>query len=230
MKYNEIKIDFSKTSHEDTILNNQNKLKQICSDAIIKANEKANNLEPWTNSASSYIINEFLDSFKENRKSILNFKVEQKLYNCYSLISEDNFEQIFTKYLKNKNKKNAYSYSNNLSKQLFEIIIDYINYHVNESKNETSIISENEKFLELENKQIVFDKLKDVSSVFTSRLKNFERDLLINEYNGKKDDIDNKGMRTLVYGSSQLFYVSSNDHFFVMSYSPADEQYYNQKI
>ena len=226
---NEMKINFIENNNtsKDCIYN---KLQETYSKAIIKANEKANNLEPWTNGASSYLINEFLDQYKNHRKSIFNFGVDQKLYNAYCLISENNMELIFNKYLKDKNKKNAYLYSNTLSKQLFEIIIDYMNYHVNETEDEISIISEDKKFLELEDKQIKFDELKDVSSIFTSRFKNFERDLLINEYSSKKEDIDNDGMRTLIYGSSQLFYVSSNEHFFVMSYSPANEQYYNQKI
>jgi len=225
-----MKIDYVGENKINNRTTEIDELKRICSDAIIKANEKANNLAPWNNGASSYLINEFLNLFKQYRKSVLNFRVDQKLYNCYSLISENNFNLIVNKYLKDKNKKNAYCYSDSLSKQLFEIIIDYLNYHINDSTEKFTVVAENIKYLELEDNQVIFNELKDVSSVFTSRFKNFERDLLINTYSSKKEDIDNKGMRTLIYGSSQLFYVSSNEHFFVISYSPANEQYYNQKI
>jgi len=224
------KLDFGQSFEDGRYVSDQVKLKQICNDAIIKANEKANNLEPWVSGPSSYLIDQFLTNFdKKHRKSVLNFKVEQKFYNCSNLVSEDRFKSILEKYLKDKNKKNAYKFSDNLSKKLFAIIIDYIDYITNELSSEIKIQNV-DATKSLDAKDIEFDTWDGVPSIFTSRFKNFERDLLVNEYSSKKEDIDNKGMRTLIYGSSQLFYVSSNQHFFIMSYSPANEQYYNQKI
>lgn len=225
-----IKLDFNQSLHNHQDLKDQDKLKNICNDAIIKANEKANNLEPWTNGASTYLIDQFLIDFdKRNRKSVLNFKVEQKSYNCFNLVSEDGFNTILEKYLKDKNKKNAYKFSDNLSKKLFAIIIDYIDYNLNELNTKIKI-QDVDSTKSLDDKDIKFEVWADLPSIFTSRFKNFERDLLVSEYSSKKEDIDNKGMRTLIYGSSQLFYISSNEHFFIISYSPANEQYYNQKI
>ena len=230
MQNSDDKIDYSNSFHNENIISDKKKLKDICSEAILKANEKANILEPWVNGASLYLIDQFLsDLNKKNRKVILNFKVEQKSYDCFNLINENILKTISNNYSKDKNKKNAYKYSENLSKTIFATIMDYIDYILYESSHEVNQ-SDLEESKNLDDKSLEFDKWSDVPSIFTSRFKNFERDLLINEYSSKKEDIDNKGMRTLIYGSSQLFYISSNEYFYVISYSPTNEQYYNQKI
>ncbi len=233
--HDEIKLDYTLDFGDRKTLSEQEKLKKICNEAITKANEKANNLEPWVHGPSLYLIDQFLSEFdKKSRKSVLNFKVKQKSYNCFNLISEDNFEAIVRKYLLDKNKKNAYTFSSDLARELFTIIIDYIDYILVESQKEISEVEIKPKDVDLskslDNDEIEFDEWVGVPSSFTSRFKNFERNLLIDEYKNKKDDIDNPGMRTLIYGSSQLFYVSSNERFFIMSYSPTNEQYYNQKL
>jgi hypothetical protein len=229
MENNEYRIDFNQSFDNHSVLTDSEKIKITCNEAILTANEKANNLEPWKNGASPYLIDQFLVSFdKSHRKSVLNFKVEQKSYECYHLTQEENLKTVTDRYLKDKNKKNAYKYSSVLAKNLFNIILDYLDYISNDSNIRISKHTNFNSSKSLD--EIDFDKLSIVPTVFTSRFKNFERDLLINEYNSKKEDIDNKGMRTLIYGSSQLYYISSNENFFIISYSPANEQYYNQKI
>lgn len=227
---NEFKIICSDTTKVANDENINAKFNRICNDAILKANEKSNNLEPWLNSASAYLINEFLYDYQSERQGVLNFGVEQKVYNSKYLISENlDLSSISTKYLRNKNTKNAYKHSDGLGKQIFSIIMDYIDFISNESDIETKHLNKN-KEVDLEDASVEFEVLDSIPSLFTSRFKNFERDLLMQEYESKKEDIDNKGMRGLIYGTSRLFYASSNERFFVISYSPANEQYYNPKI
>lgn len=51
-----MKIDYSIENATSYNISEIERLKNICNDAIIKANEKANNLEPWTNGPSAYLI------------------------------------------------------------------------------------------------------------------------------------------------------------------------------
>lgn len=224
-----VSIDFTNTNSTKNEALRHQKLNQIANEAIIIANEKANNLEPWNNSASSYLINNFLSDYENDRKVILNFKTQQKAYDCETIISENIIQQISDDFSKNKNKKNAYKYSCSLSKQLISIVFDYLNYITNDTDTEIKTIVNNH-IKDLESSLIDVSSWSDVPTIYTSRFKNFERDLLISEYPNKSEDIDNRGMRGLIYSSSKLFYAASNNHFFILSYSPANEQYYNQKI
>ena len=224
-----VSIDFTNTNSAKNETLRHERLNQIANDAIIIANEKANNLEPWNNSASSYLINNFLSEYEKDRKLILNFKTQQKTYNCDTIISENIIHQISEDFSKSKNKKNAYKYSSALSKQLIAIVFDYLNYITNDTDIEIKTVS-SELISDLESTSLDVSTWNDVPSVYTSRFKNFERDLLIGAYPSKGEDVDNKGMRGVIYSSSQLFYAASNNHFFILSYSPANEQYFNQKI
>lgn len=225
-----MKINFDFNSGIDLEKDNNSEIYKICSEAFIRANEKANNLSPWQVSPSSYMINNFLNEYNTTKEIIFNFQVEQKSYDCQNLIIQNTLDPIFDNYTKDKNKKNAYTYSSDLSKQLFSIMIDYIGYIIHDVQKDVNTVYSDGNFSDLENAAGDFSEWKGVPSIFTSRLKNFERDLLMTEYSGKKDDIDNAGMRTLIYGSSKLFYILSNNRLFILSYSPANEQYYNQKI
>lgn len=221
-------IDFSHLEKSNENMSSYDKLSKSCNEAIVIANEKANNLEPWENSPSSYLINKFLAEYEDDRKIILNFQTQQKTYNCDTLISENIIEHISNDFLKNRNKKNAYSYSSPLAKQLLGIIFDYLNYVINDEPEEIVLLSQ--QHLKLEGEKVAARTWYKLPTTYASQFKNFERDLLISEYSEKKDDVDNKGTRGLIYSSSQLFYAASNNYFFIMTYSPANEQYYNQQI
>lgn len=200
-------------------------VEEIYYKSVVIANNKAHNTEPWNINPSSYLINRFLHQYTEDKVALFNFGVDGKNYTEKHTIFDDCIESILEDFSKNSNKKSIFKYSSNLSSQLFDIFIDYLN--------ENNTIKDSEKqekgqdFLNLKFKS---EDVNEVIAKFSSRLKNFERDLLIHKYPRQKDDIDNKNLRDLVYATNEILYVTSSKYLFILSYTPANEQYFNDKI
>lgn len=224
IEYDKAGIDSSQT---DAIY-----LENIANEAILKINEKANNNDSWEFSASSFIIDNFMNRYLNDRHAILNFEIEQKQYACKNSISENKIlSSVVSSFATNKNKKNAYKYSNllgidNLSKELFYIIMDYIDFTVNNQN--TKVVYTQNKNKEIHN--LAFNIFENVNTSFITRLKNFERNLLLSLYESKSNDIDNSSMMDIKYASSNVFYVISNQHLFLITYTPTDNQYHNLKL
>lgn len=215
-----IDFDNSLSSNYDEIQNRT--IEQLYHESIVVANNKAHNIEQWKFNPSSYLITEFLKQYNNDKVALFNFKVDGKVYTEENVIFDECIESILDDFSRNSNKKNAFTYKDDLSEQLFSIFIDYLNSNRNKEfriSNKTNITMNDLNF-----------DTNIVKSKFSARFKNFERDLLINKYPMQSEDIDNKELRDLVFASSEVFYVTSSRYLFILTYTPTNEQYYNDKI
>jgi len=217
----------------------------IYHDCVVIANNKAHNLEPWNVLPSSYFINEILhnefeEDYKESFIALFNFNVEGKIYvkkhafftnSSQNNTLSDDLEPLLKDYAKSFTHKGHFKYNSMLSKQLFDIFMDFLNDWVQEHSNLNKINKKNiVNRLNFEKFQFKTQDSDEVKPRFSARIKNFERDLLIYKYPNQLDDVDNKESKDLVFASSEVFYVSSSQYFYILTYTPTNDQYFNDKI
>jgi len=208
IKYNEDTLGKA-NPYNDTI-------KEIYHNCVVTVNTKTKNNQSWDSSESIFLIDSFLDSYKDKKILTCDFKLDNRQYTNDISYSKNIFN-ILDNIQHNNCKNYFYKYSDDtLSKDLFNIIISHLK-SINKTK--------------FSNVSLGFENIKEeVSTDISSGIKNFERNLLIEENKNISDDIDNIEMQDLVFAANKVMYAFSSNLLFIMTYSPKNKNYIDDKV